>query len=82
MLGTHLCLEIARNIAETDIGKFKKQSYFVNRLFQIARTNGSGVNWRDVVTQITAVNAKGSLSPANQHLFEQARLNAARETEK
>lgn len=75
-------LAIARTLAAADPGNAAAQRDVSVSLFKLAARPGSGIHWRDVVVQMAARDAAGTLDPPERRFLEQARANAAREGNK
>ena len=72
-------LAIRRKLAAADLGKTEAQRDLCVSLSKLADRPGSGINRRDVVTQMKAMDTKGMLAPADRSDLDEARAKAARE---
>ena len=72
-------LTIARKLAAADPGNAEAQRDVWVSLSRLAGLKGSSVRWREVVTQMEAMDAKGTLAPSDRPYLDRARAKAARE---
>ena len=72
-------LTISRKLAAADPGNAEAQRDVWVSLSRLAGLKGSSVRWREVVTQMEAMDAKGTLAPSDRPYLDRARAKAARE---
>lgn len=69
--------ELRERLADQNPGSAEAQRDVCVSLWKLASLPGSRVSWRQVVTRMEAMQAKGTLAPVDVPFLDQARANAA-----